>query len=154
MSSRLLFYIGDLVVLSYIIPLVLFITLYAKRRTWRYSTIGRTLMAQKAAFLVVMLTITLQLFQGKQMAQTGSRFEAVQVIGAARLYARCLGVPFITQSPQILRLTEMHMHWPRHAENSHIPDHLSAQLHLLHYAETQGISTTRLRKLNPDILHP
>lgn len=62
MSSRLLFYIGDLVVLSYIIPLVLFITLYAKRRTWRYSTIGRTLMAQKAAFLVVMLTITLQLF--------------------------------------------------------------------------------------------
>jgi len=95
-----------------------------------------------------------RLLRGKQMQQTGSTFPAVQVIGAARLAARVSGVELVTQSPQILRLTEMHMHWPVHAPTSHVPDYLSAQLHALHYMETQGISTARLRELNPVILKP
>jgi hypothetical protein len=95
-----------------------------------------------------------RLLQGKQIVQTGSKMIASQVIGMAQLYAHIIGVPFVTQSPQILRITEMHMHWPAHAPTSHMPDHLSAQLHLLHYAETQGISTATLRELNPAILKP
>lgn len=112
-----------------------------------------TVYAEQRDMIKTIVVEDYRLLQGKQMAQTGSRFETVQVIGAARLLARILSVPFVTQSPQILRLTEMHMHWPVHGPKSHIPDHESAQLHLLHFAETQGVPTTTLRELNPRILH-
>lgn len=74
---------------------------------------------------------------GKQMQQTGSRFEAVQVIGQVRDFARRKKATLIRQKPDILRVAAMHAGVK--LPTGHIPDDLSAYLHGFYYFETVGI---------------
>ena len=88
-----------------------------------------------------------RLRQGKQMQQTGSRFETVQCIGAARLFARIHGLDFHRQSPQILTVTAKHMRI--HVGTGHIQDRTSALLHgYRFFIESRGVTTATLRTLN------
>jgi hypothetical protein len=88
-----------------------------------------------------------RLRQGKQMQQTGSRFETVQCIGAARLFALIHGLDFHRQSPQILTVTAKHMHI--HLPSGHIQDRTSALLHgYRFFIESRGFETATLREIN------
>lgn len=51
----------QITVLASVIPVTLFIILYATRSPWRTSEVGRTLMTQKIAFLLVFLFIATSL---------------------------------------------------------------------------------------------
>lgn len=55
---------ADFIVLSYLIPLLVFITLYASRSPWLDNELGIALMFQKIGFLLVILVVLMSLFLG------------------------------------------------------------------------------------------
>jgi hypothetical protein len=79
-----------------------------------------------------------RLRRGKAMQQSGSKFPAVQVIGAAKLYCRIHDTGFFAQSPQILKIAALHSntHIPL---KGHIDDDVSAFLHGWYWFESKGI---------------
>lgn len=78
-----------------------------------------------------------RLRQGKAVAQSGSRMETSQIIGAIKLLCILRDMKWHCQSPQILRLTGFHagVDLPK----GHIEDAMSAYLHGYYWFETQGI---------------
>ena len=79
-----------------------------------------------------------RLRQGKQMAQTGSRFVAVQVIGALKSYAHRTKAKFVLQSPQVLTVAALHSQVKR--PSNHAKSHaVDAYNHGYYYFETQGL---------------
>jgi hypothetical protein len=79
-----------------------------------------------------------RLRQGKQMAQTGSRFVAVQIIGALKAYARRVKAKFILQSPQVLTVAALHSQVKRPSNHAKSHD-IDAYNHGFYYFETQGL---------------
>ena len=79
-----------------------------------------------------------RLRQGKQMAQTGSRFVAVQVIGALKAYARRIGAKFVLQPPNILTIAALHSQVKRPSNHAKSHD-IDAYNHGFYYFETQGL---------------
>lgn len=79
-----------------------------------------------------------RLRQGKQMAQTGSRFVAVQIIGALKAYARRVGAKFVLQSPQVLTIAALHSQVKRPSNHAKSHD-IDAYNHGFYYFETQGL---------------
>lgn len=79
-----------------------------------------------------------RLRQGKQMVQTGSRFLAVQVIGALKAYAKRVGAAFTLQQPNVLTVAALHsgMKRPSNHKESHDVD---AYNHGYYYFETKGL---------------
>lgn len=77
-----------------------------------------------------------RLRQGKQRAQTGSRFVTVQAIGQAKLFARMKKAKVVLQPAQILNIAAMHAGIK---PMSHYPDNVSAKLHGRWYLESIGI---------------
>jgi len=54
--------VGNVEVLSYLVPLFLFIGFYASKSPWRSTELGQALMYQKASFLLVVLVIIFSVF--------------------------------------------------------------------------------------------
>ena len=79
-----------------------------------------------------------RLRQGKQMAQTGSRFVAVQIIGALKAYARRVGAKFVLQPPNILTIAAMHSQVKRPSNHAKSHD-IDAYNHGFYYFETKGL---------------
>jgi hypothetical protein len=79
-----------------------------------------------------------RLRQGKQMVQTGSRFVAVQALGALRAYAHRVGADFVLQQPNILTIAAMHsgVKQPSNHSLSHAVD---AYNHGYYFFETKGL---------------
>jgi len=79
-----------------------------------------------------------RLRQGKQMAQTGSRFVAVQALGALRAYAHRVGASFVLQQPNILTIAALHsgVQPPSRHADTHDVD---AYNHGYYYFETKGL---------------
>ena len=55
---------ADFIVLSYLLPLTLFISLYAVRSPWLSNELGVALMFQKLGFLLVIVVILMSIFLG------------------------------------------------------------------------------------------
>lgn len=79
-----------------------------------------------------------RLRQGKQMVQTGSRFEAVQVIGALRAYAKKVKAKFILQQPNVLTIAALHSGVKRPSNHAKSHD-IDAYNHGYYYFETKGM---------------
>lgn len=80
-----------------------------------------------------------RLLQGKAVRQSGSRFEAVQVIGCIKTMAILRpNISIHRQNPQILRVAALHSNTDVPL-NSHIDDAVSAYLHGYYYFESVGI---------------
>ncbi len=79
-----------------------------------------------------------RLRQGKQMAQTGSRFVAVQIIGALKAYARRVGAKFVLQTPQVLSVAALHSQVKRPSNHAKSHD-IDAYNHGFYYFETKGL---------------
>lgn len=69
--------------------------------------------------------------------QMGSRMEASQVIGAAKLYARIREVDYVEQSPSILPVA--HLHTGIAKPRGHLPNPVSAYLHGYYYFVVKGV---------------
>ena len=79
-----------------------------------------------------------RLRQGKQLVQTGSRFVAVQIIGALKAYARRCGSKFVLQTPNVLSVASLHSGIKR--PNNHSKSHdVDAYNHGYYYFETKGL---------------
>lgn len=79
-----------------------------------------------------------RLRQGKQMVQTGSRFVAVQIIGALKAYARRVGAKFILQPANVLTVAALHSGVKR--PTNHFRSHdVDAYNHGYYYFETKGL---------------
>ena len=79
-----------------------------------------------------------RLRQGKQMVQTGSRFVAVQIIGALKAYARRVGAKFILQPANVLTIAALHSGMKRPTNHSRSHD-IDAYNHGYYYFETKGL---------------
>lgn len=79
-----------------------------------------------------------RLRQGKQMAQTGSRFVAVQIIGALKAYAKRTKAKFVLQDPQVLTIAALHSGVKRPSNHSKSHD-IDAYNHGYYYFETKGL---------------
>jgi hypothetical protein len=79
-----------------------------------------------------------RLRQGKQMAQTGSRFVAVQIIGALKAYARRVKAKFVLQTPQVLSVAALHSQVKRPSNHAKSHD-IDAYNHGFYYFETKGL---------------
>jgi hypothetical protein len=79
-----------------------------------------------------------RLRQGKQMAQTGSRFVAVQIIGALKAYARRVGAKFVLQPANVLTVAALHSGVKRPSNHSKSHD-IDAYNHGYYYLETKGL---------------
>ena len=79
-----------------------------------------------------------RLRQGKQMVQTGSRFVAVQIIGALKAYARRVGAKFILQPANVLTIAALHSGVKRPANHARSHD-IDAYNHGYYYFETKGL---------------
>ena len=79
-----------------------------------------------------------RLRQGKQMVQTGSRFVAVQIIGALKAYARRVGAKFILQPANVLTVAALHSGMKRPTNHSRSHD-IDAYNHGYYYFETEGL---------------
>lgn len=79
-----------------------------------------------------------RLRQGKQMAQTGSRFVAVQIIGALKAYARRVGAKFVLQPANVLTIAALHSGVKRPSNHSKSHD-IDAYNHGYYYFETKGL---------------
>jgi len=79
-----------------------------------------------------------RLRQGKQMVQTGSRFVAVQIIGALKSMAKRVGARFVLQPAQILTIAELHSGLKRPANHTKSHD-IDAYNHGYYYFETKGL---------------
>ena len=75
---------------------------------------------------------------GRQIAQTGSRFVAVQVIGALKLIAKEYKAKFILQPSNVLPVAELHSGVKRPSNHSKSHD-IDAYNHGYYYLETQGL---------------
>jgi hypothetical protein len=83
-----------------------------------------------------------RLRQGKQMVQTGSRFVAVQIIGALKAYARRCGSKFVLQTPNVLSVASLHSGMKR-PSNHAISHDIDAYNHGYYYFETKGLLTPK-----------
>jgi hypothetical protein len=79
-----------------------------------------------------------RLRQGKQMVQTGSRFVAVQIIGALKAYARRVGAKFVLQPANVLTIAALHSGVKRPSNHSKSHD-IDAYNHGYYYFETKGL---------------
>lgn len=79
-----------------------------------------------------------RLRQGKQLVQTGSRFVAVQIIGALKAYARRCGSKFVLQTPNVLSVASLHSGIKRPSNHSKSHD-VDAYNHGYYYFETKGL---------------
>lgn len=79
-----------------------------------------------------------RLRQGKQMVQTGSRFVAVQIIGALKAYARRVGAKFVLQPANVLTVAALHSGVKRPSNHSKSHD-IDAYNHGYYYLETKGL---------------
>ena len=79
-----------------------------------------------------------RLRQGKQMVQTGSRFVAVQIIGALKSYARRVGAKFVLQPANVLTIAALHSGVKRPANHARSHD-IDAYNHGYYYFETKGL---------------
>ena len=79
-----------------------------------------------------------RLRQGKQMVQTGSRFVAVQIIGALKAYARRVGAKFVLQPAQVLTVAALHSGVKRPSNHAKSHD-IDAYNHGYYYFETKGL---------------
>jgi hypothetical protein len=79
-----------------------------------------------------------RLRQGKQMVQTGSRFVAVQIIGALKAYARRVGAKFVLQQANVLTVAALHSGVKRPSNHSKSHD-IDAYNHGYYYFETKGL---------------
>ena len=79
-----------------------------------------------------------RLRQGKQMVQTGSRFVAVQIIGALKAYARRCGSKFVLQTPNVLSVASLHSGVKRPSNHARSHD-IDAYNHGYYYFETKGM---------------
>jgi len=79
---------------------------------------------------------------GRQVAQTGSRFVAVQVIGALKLLAKENKARFVLQQPTVLTVASLHSGVQRPSNHSKSHD-IDAYNHGYYYLETQGLLTPK-----------
>jgi hypothetical protein len=79
-----------------------------------------------------------RLRQGKQMVQTGSRFVAVQIIGALKAYARRVGAKFYLQPANVLTVAALHSGIKRPSNHAKSHD-VDAYNHGYYYFETKGL---------------
>ena len=79
-----------------------------------------------------------RLRQGKQMVQTGSRFVAVQVIGALKSLAKRVGAKFVLQQANVLTVAALHSGVKR-PSNHAISHDIDAYNHGYYYFETKGL---------------
>jgi len=79
-----------------------------------------------------------RLRQGKQMAQTGSRFVAVQIIGALKAYAKRVKAKFVLQDAQVLTIAALHSGVKRPSNHAKSHD-IDAYNHGYYYFETKGL---------------
>ena len=79
-----------------------------------------------------------RLRQGKQMVQTGSRFVAVQIIGALKAYAQRVGANFVLQPANVLTVAALHSGVKRPGNHSRSHD-IDAYNHGYYYFETKGL---------------
>ena len=79
-----------------------------------------------------------RLRQGKQMAQTGSRFVAVQILGALKAYAHRVGAKFVLQPATALTIASLHSGVKRPANHAKSHD-VDAYNHGYYYFETKGL---------------
>ena len=79
-----------------------------------------------------------RLRQGRQAAQTGSRFVAVQAIGALKAYAKRVKAKFVLQDPQVLVIAALHSGEKRPSNHSKSHD-VDAYNHGYYYFETKGL---------------
>jgi hypothetical protein len=79
-----------------------------------------------------------RLRQGKQMVQTGSRFVAVQIIGALKAYARRVGAKFVLQPAQVLTVAALHSGVRRPSNHAKSHD-IDAYNHGYYFFETKGL---------------
>lgn len=79
-----------------------------------------------------------RLRQGKQMVQTGSRFVAVQVIGALKSLAKRVGAKFVLQPANVLTVAALHSGIKR-PSNHAISHDIDAYNHGYYYFETKGL---------------
>ena len=92
--------------------------------------------------VTVIVTEDYRLRQGKQMVQTGSRFVAVQIIGALKAYARRVGAKFVLQPANILTIAALHSGIKR-PSNHAISHDIDAYNHGYYYFETKGLLTPK-----------
>jgi hypothetical protein len=79
---------------------------------------------------------------GRQVAQTGSRFVAVQVIGALKLLAKESKARFVLQQPTVQTVASLHSGVKRPSNHSKSHD-IDAYNHGYYYLETQGLLTPK-----------
>lgn len=79
-----------------------------------------------------------RLRQGKQMVQTGSRFVAVQIIGALKAYARRVGAKFVLQPAQVLTVAALHSGVKRPSNHAKSHD-IDAYNHGYYFFETKKL---------------
>ena len=79
-----------------------------------------------------------RLRQGKQMAQTGSRFVAVQVLGALKAYSHKVGAKFVLQPANVLTVAALHSGVKRPSNHAKSHD-IDAYNHGYYYFETKGL---------------
>lgn len=79
-----------------------------------------------------------RLRHGKAVAQTGSRFEASQVIGAIRLYARIHGTALYRQDTGVPAIAQLHS-GVRPPANHKLSHDIDAYNHGYYFFEQRGI---------------
>jgi hypothetical protein len=79
-----------------------------------------------------------RLRQGKQMVQTGSRFVAVQIIGALKALAKRSGAKFVLQPANVLTVAALHSGIKRPSNHAKSHD-IDAYNHGYYYFETKGL---------------
>ena len=79
-----------------------------------------------------------RLRQGKQMVQTGSRFIAVQIIGALKSMAQRIGAKFVLQPANVLTVAALHSGVKRPSNHAKSHD-IDAYNHGYYYFETKGL---------------
>lgn len=79
-----------------------------------------------------------RLRHGKAVQQTGSRFEASQVIGAIRMYCRIHGAALYRQEPNILPVAQLHS-GVKPPANHKLSHDIDAYNHGYYFFEQRGI---------------
>jgi len=79
-----------------------------------------------------------RLRQGKQMVQTGSRFVAVQIIGALKTLAQRVEAKFVLQPANVLTVAALHSGIKRPSNHAKSHD-IDAYNHGYYYFETKGL---------------
>jgi len=110
------------------------------------ESIEREALGQEALFdkleqldnVTIVVCEDYRLRQGKQMVQTGSRFVAVQIIGALKAYARRVGAKFVLQPAQVLTVAALHSGVKRPSNHAKSHD-IDAYNHGYYFFETKGL---------------